>query len=306
MATSASSVGSEPLEFVLGEGNVIPGFEHAVRGMSPGDTKTTTIPAAEAYGPHEPAAVFDVPRSQLPADVEPQVGVVPQQAGEARPEPEPRERARGPDRDPAADRPVTGGDRLECVVDPREVHPQLFREPSPVVGEADAATDPLEQRHRELDLEGPHLLRHRGHRDAPRLGGGGERGPARGGHELGLREETLRELMAPARPPLHGFRDACLKVEVPFSLGFMKPSGRDPFGHPSSFGAPGTGGLAGVGRTTPPVAPASGDCTPDRAPTGAAAWRGFVGSLSRTSNVSPPRRRTTRSALICSSRASPT
>ena len=69
-----SSTGSEPLEFVLGEGNVIPGFEQAVRGMNPGDTKTTTIPAAEAYGPHEPTAVFDVPRAQLPPDVDPQVG----------------------------------------------------------------------------------------------------------------------------------------------------------------------------------------------------------------------------------------
>ena len=65
---------------------------------------------------------------------------------------------------------------------------------------------------------------------------------ATGGKSLGLREKTLRELMAPPRPPRRGFRDACLKVEVPFSLGFAKPSPRNPFGHPSSFGAPGTGG----------------------------------------------------------------
>jgi len=63
-----------------------------------------------------------------------------------------------------------------------------------------------------------------------------------GGKALGLREETLRELMAPPRPPAHGFRDACLKVPIPFALGFAKPSARDPFGHPTSFGAPGTGG----------------------------------------------------------------
>ena len=62
------------------------------------------------------------------------------------------------------------------------------------------------------------------------------------GKTLGLREETLLELMAPPRPPAHGFRDACLKVEVPFSLGFAKPSARNPFGHPTSFGCPGTGG----------------------------------------------------------------
>ena len=65
---------------------------------------------------------------------------------------------------------------------------------------------------------------------------------ATGGKELGLRDETLQELMGPPRPPAHGFRDACLKVEIPFSLGFAKPSARNPFGHPTSFGSPGTGG----------------------------------------------------------------
>jgi CubicO group peptidase (beta-lactamase class C family) len=68
---------------------------------------------------------------------------------------------------------------------------------------------------------------------------------ATGGHLLGLREETLRQLMAPAVPPLHGFYDEVMKVEVPFSLGFMKPSPKYPFGHASAFGAPGTGGSAG-------------------------------------------------------------
>lgn len=65
---------------------------------------------------------------------------------------------------------------------------------------------------------------------------------ATGGRVLGMREETLRELMAPPRRPRHGFRDACLKVEIPFSLGFAKPGRRNPFGHPSAFGAPGSGG----------------------------------------------------------------
>jgi CubicO group peptidase (beta-lactamase class C family) len=66
-----------------------------------------------------------------------------------------------------------------------------------------------------------------------------------GGRELGLREETLQQLMAPAVPPLHGFYDEVLMVEAPFSLGFMKPSPKYPFGHPSAFGAPGAGGSAG-------------------------------------------------------------
>jgi CubicO group peptidase (beta-lactamase class C family) len=68
---------------------------------------------------------------------------------------------------------------------------------------------------------------------------------ATGGRELGLREETLRQLMAPALPPLHGFRDACMKVELQFSLGFAKPGGQPGFLHPSSFGHPGSGGSFG-------------------------------------------------------------
>jgi CubicO group peptidase (beta-lactamase class C family) len=68
---------------------------------------------------------------------------------------------------------------------------------------------------------------------------------ATGGRELGVREETLQQLMAPAVPPLHGFYDEVMKMEVPFSLGFVKPSPKYPFGHPSAFGAPGAGGSAG-------------------------------------------------------------
>ncbi|MDA4111176.1 MAG: beta-lactamase family protein [Thaumarchaeota archaeon] len=68
---------------------------------------------------------------------------------------------------------------------------------------------------------------------------------ATGGKELGLREETLKQLMAPAIPPVHGFHDECLKVEVRFSLGFAKPGPTDAFGHPSSFGHPGSGGSFG-------------------------------------------------------------
>ncbi len=68
---------------------------------------------------------------------------------------------------------------------------------------------------------------------------------ATGGDELGLREETLRELMAPAIPPVRGFRDAALKIDAPFSVGFTKPTARDGFTHPSGFGAPGAGGSLG-------------------------------------------------------------
>jgi CubicO group peptidase (beta-lactamase class C family) len=68
---------------------------------------------------------------------------------------------------------------------------------------------------------------------------------ATGAKELGLREETLRQLMAPAVPPARGFRDACVKVEIRLSLGFEKPGPKHPFTHPSAFGHPGTGGSLG-------------------------------------------------------------
>jgi CubicO group peptidase (beta-lactamase class C family) len=62
------------------------------------------------------------------------------------------------------------------------------------------------------------------------------------GAELGLRQDTLDLLAAAAIPPTHGFFDECLKGEVQFSLGFMKPSPVWRFGGERSFGAPGTGG----------------------------------------------------------------
>ncbi len=64
---------------------------------------------------------------------------------------------------------------------------------------------------------------------------------AAGGRELGLRQETLDLLAAPARPPACGFYDECLKGTVQFSLGFMKPSDTWRFGGARSFGSPGTG-----------------------------------------------------------------
>jgi CubicO group peptidase (beta-lactamase class C family) len=68
---------------------------------------------------------------------------------------------------------------------------------------------------------------------------------ATGGLELGLRRETLDLLAAPAIPPARGFYDECLKGQVQFSLGFMKPSETWRFGGARSFGSPGTGGALG-------------------------------------------------------------
>lgn len=77
-----SSVGGEPLEMTLGAGGVIPGFEEAVMGMSAGDSRTVTITAADAYGPHHADRVHEVERSRIPDDVDLEVGGILQAVGE--------------------------------------------------------------------------------------------------------------------------------------------------------------------------------------------------------------------------------
>ena len=69
-----SSVERGPLEFTLGAGQVIPGFEKAVLGMKVGEQKTVTIPADEAYGPYRDEQVVELPREKLPSDMTPEVG----------------------------------------------------------------------------------------------------------------------------------------------------------------------------------------------------------------------------------------
>lgn len=70
-----TSEGRDPLEFVYGQGQMIPGFESALKDMKVGDTKTFTIPAAEAYGEYDESAVVEVPKDQLPPDLVPEVGM---------------------------------------------------------------------------------------------------------------------------------------------------------------------------------------------------------------------------------------
>jgi len=65
-----SSVGREPLEFTIGEGNVIPGFEQAVVGMAAGESKSVIIPAGDAYGERQEALVHRFPRDQIPDEIE--------------------------------------------------------------------------------------------------------------------------------------------------------------------------------------------------------------------------------------------
>ncbi len=68
--TFDSSKDRDPLEFTLGKGSIIPGFEKVVEGMEPGDEKTEKIAHDQAYGEHRSELVFDVGRDQLPPDLE--------------------------------------------------------------------------------------------------------------------------------------------------------------------------------------------------------------------------------------------
>ena len=63
-----------PLEFTIGEGKIIPGFEKIVIGMKLGDTKTVTVPSDEAYGPRRDDRIITVDRDQVPEDSNPRVG----------------------------------------------------------------------------------------------------------------------------------------------------------------------------------------------------------------------------------------
>jgi peptidylprolyl isomerase len=69
-----SSTDRDPLEFQLGQEQLIPGFEKAVVGMEVGQSKTVTIPSDEAYGPHRQELVLVVDRGEFPDEVKPKVG----------------------------------------------------------------------------------------------------------------------------------------------------------------------------------------------------------------------------------------
>jgi len=70
-----SSEGREPLEFEVGSGSVIPGFDAGVTGMEVGEKKTIHIIAAEAYGPRQEHMVLEFPRDRFPGDITPEEGM---------------------------------------------------------------------------------------------------------------------------------------------------------------------------------------------------------------------------------------
>ncbi len=84
-----SSQSRDPLEFTTGQGTVIPGFERAVLGMSPGDSKTEQIPCELAYGPYQDQLAVELDRGEFAnRNITPQVGMelqVRQQDGQSVP-----------------------------------------------------------------------------------------------------------------------------------------------------------------------------------------------------------------------------
>ncbi|MEX0773730.1 MAG: peptidylprolyl isomerase [Balneolales bacterium] len=69
-----SSANKEPMEFKIGEGKLIPGFEQAVVGMNVGDKNTVTIPSNEAYGERRDDMNVSVEKEKLPEDLTPELG----------------------------------------------------------------------------------------------------------------------------------------------------------------------------------------------------------------------------------------
>ena len=76
-----SSEGGEPLEFTIGQGQMIPGFEQGVVGMELGESRTVTIAADQAYGVYQPQGVIEVDRSEIPPTIQLEVGLQLQATG---------------------------------------------------------------------------------------------------------------------------------------------------------------------------------------------------------------------------------
>lgn len=79
-----TSASRGPLQFIIGDGQIIPGFDQAVIGMNVGDKKTVNVPSDQAYGPHLEGKVLEVKQNQIPRNLELKVGQhvqVPQKDG---------------------------------------------------------------------------------------------------------------------------------------------------------------------------------------------------------------------------------
>ena len=71
-----TSAGATPMEFIIGNGEMLQDFECGCIGMNPGESRTITIPAAQAYGTHNEKMVFEFSRSVAPEGFDPQIGQI--------------------------------------------------------------------------------------------------------------------------------------------------------------------------------------------------------------------------------------
>ena len=71
-----SADSAKPFHYVHGQHQMIPGLERQLTGLHIGDTKEVTVSPDEGYGPVDPAALVEVAKTQLPAGVTPEVGLV--------------------------------------------------------------------------------------------------------------------------------------------------------------------------------------------------------------------------------------
>ncbi len=69
-----STFNAQPFQFTIGQGQVIPGFEQAIIGMSPGTSKTIKVPSDEAFGPHREELIVEVDRNLFPPELKLEIG----------------------------------------------------------------------------------------------------------------------------------------------------------------------------------------------------------------------------------------
>ena len=70
-----TNVGAEPLEYLHGQGQIIPGLEKAIEGMNEGETKTVSVAPQDAYGDLNEEAIVEVPKAQIPEEAQ-KIGAV--------------------------------------------------------------------------------------------------------------------------------------------------------------------------------------------------------------------------------------
>jgi FKBP-type peptidyl-prolyl cis-trans isomerase SlpA len=73
---AVSTFGGEPMEVTMGDGTLLPTLELAMFGLRAGDDQTLTLLPEQAYGPHDPALIHELPRSSFPGEMEPEIGQI--------------------------------------------------------------------------------------------------------------------------------------------------------------------------------------------------------------------------------------